>query len=65
MSDIDAITVRAAAARLGVSGRVVRRMIARRELTSYRFAGSGLVRVDAGEVDAKTLSLPSRVRESH
>jgi excisionase family DNA binding protein len=55
VTDIQWINVKAAAGRLGVPEGVVQRMIARRELTGYRFAGSRFIRLDAGEVESKLL----------
>ena len=47
------VSVKAAAAYLGVSQRTIRRMIDDGRLTGRRLEGSRLIRVDLNEIDAK------------
>jgi excisionase family DNA binding protein len=47
------VTVKAAAAYLGVTQRTVRRMIADGRLTGYRLEGARFIRVDLTEIKAK------------
>ena len=51
-------TLDAAAERLDVNPRTIRRMIARGELTGYRF-GDRALRVDQAEVDAAMRPIPT------
>lgn len=53
-------TIEAEAERLAVNPRTLRRMIARGELTAYRF-GDRMIRLDSHEVDAMLRPIPTGV----